>query len=440
MASASCQCSTINYRTKNADLTKCSSLFLVNSTCRASGKGKDEEALSSTPFIYTQQRRALSTRAQETSPNKPFSAVRNLVKPFLLKCHPDVQPTDFAKQVNLKAIQNLNSYLDSIQSLLSRNTPRQREPEQRIIEVDFIMMLDAQDERPKLVRKRKQDRAEHQSSRRRVELQLPPKSLCQELLNNISDTSSRQRVEAHVSNELSKLLKVAGLAIPAALKDIQDAWEESLGFEERTDRHQHRGSEDNFTGQRSSRSSRGPKTQKKTPYERSRDRFTSRLDWSKFDKIYRQAVADMNADLATEGLIENDTQRRRKMIADLLSSNVRLEHDISLAEQLIVFRRLSLLLQDHFEDLHFDDFGNFWENMQILLTPVRQSALQKRQRREENDNGFSFTLHPNYKVTIHVPIDFRDDELIQELDKNLWDFYNLVSDGLEEQLHPDYEL
>jgi hypothetical protein len=82
-----------------------------------------------------------------------------------------------------------------------------------------------------------------------------------------------------------------------------------------------------------------------------------------------------------------------------------------------------------------------WENMVLVLTPSREynvsSSARYRRHRRSLDSEFAFTLHPDYSVTIHVPIDFQDDELLQELDRNLWDFYNLVGDGLE-GLYPEY--
>jgi hypothetical protein len=122
--------------------------------------------------------------------------------------------------------------------------------------------------------------------------------------------------------------------------------------------------------------------------------------------------------------------------------------DISFVEQLVAFRRLSLLLDQNFASLQMEEFGAMWETCRIVLTPSRpynvsSSALHRRQRRKaessSNDStvpGFSFTLHPNWTVTIQIPIDFRDDELIQELDRNVWDFYNLLGDGTED-LFPD---
>ena len=89
-----------------------------------------------------------------------------------------------------------------------------------------------------------------------------------------------------------------------------------------------------------------------------------------------------------------------------------------------------------------------WESCRIVLTQSRPfnvspSALHKRRTARNGAaaaaeaTGFSFTLHPDFSVTIHVPIDFRDDELIQELDRNVWDFYNFIDDDGMDELFAD---
>lgn len=122
------------------------------------------------------------------------------------------------------------------------------------------------------------------------------------------------------------------------------------------------------------------------------------------------------------------------MIANMLAS-VRLQEETDVVEQVVAMRRLSLLLDEHFETLHLERFGRLWEKCNFVLAPARlyntsASALHKRRLRMGGDQtGYSFTLHPDFSVTIHIPLDFRDDELIQELDRNLWDIYELIDDG-----------
>jgi hypothetical protein len=370
--------------------------------------------------------------APELAP-KPLT-LRSMVKPFLLKCHPDVQRSDSAREINLKAIQNLNSYLDTLQTMSSGKITRH--PDSRIVEIDFVLQLEEGKGGLSGFKKKKKNDTSVHSSRRKVELMLPSERLCNEAAMN---ARSRQQMDQHSKQELAKLLKIAGLPIPSAVQineseaaALQDAWEEDLGIGEHDDAGSGTGAA------RPHVDYRRPLT---THYERSRERFTANINWKKYDQLYEQAVVDMNADIATEGFVRDNPQRRRKMIATIVA-NVRVQDEsIDVLEQLTAARRLSLLFEDNFDDLHLEDFGNMWENMVMVLTPSRDynvsSTARYRRHRLSLDSGFAFTLHPDYSVTIHAPIDFQDDELLQELNRNLWDFYNLIGDGLE-GLYPEY--
>lgn len=374
--------------------------------------------------------------APETSSRRALS-LRNIVKPFLLKCHPDVQRSDFAREINLKAIQNLNGFLDTMQTISSGKFTRQKD--NQIVKIDFVLQFEGEDSAPLGLKKKKKAATASHSSRRKVELELPPTHLLDAATSN---DRSRSIVERHAMQQIVKLLKIAGLSIPTTIRDneteqaqaLRDAWEQNLGI------HDEDGNESppNADHRRPHFDYRRPPS---THYERSRERFAANINWKRYDQLYQEAMVDMHADLATEGLIRDNRKLRSKMVATVLA-NVRVQDEtIGVLEQLTAARRLSLLLEANFDDLHFEDFGNMWETMVLVLTPSRDfnaSASARYRRRGRNEeNGFSFTLHPDYSVTIHVPIDFQDDELVQELDRNLWDFYNLIGDGLE-GLYPEY--
>jgi hypothetical protein len=386
----------------------------------------------------TNGNRSFSTAPQaEPAPAPRSLTLRSLVKPFLLKCHPDVQRSDAARAVNLKAIQNLNSYLDTLQSISSGKLTQQSE--NRLVEIDFVLQLEeGKAERMGLKKKKKNTNSVH-SSRRKVELMLPSVRLCNEAVQN---PRSRQQLDGHNMQEIVKLLKVAGLPIPSTVDmndsdqaaALQAAWEDDLGVGEYDDA-------DAESRAGTERPHFDYRRRQTTHYERSRERFTANINWKRYDELYREAVVDMNADIATEGLVRDNQKLRRKMIANIVA-NVRVQdNSIDVLEQLTAARRLSLLLDEHFDHLHLEDFGNMWENMVLVLTPSREynvsSSARYRRHRRSLDSEFAFTLHPDYSVTIHVPIDFQDDELLQELDRNVWDFYNLVGDGLE-GLYPEY--
>lgn len=395
------------------------------------------------PPPVTHNMHGMRYRSFSTAPEPartPSISLRNIVKPFMLKCHPDVQRSDSAREINLTAIQNLNSFLDTLQTMSTGKAMRL--PDDRIVEIDFVLQLedDGSSSQLGLKKRKKATAAGFYNSRRKVELLLPPPHLSDDASWN---ARSRAKVERHGMQQVVKLLKVAGLSIPSAslanenneqADALRDAWEQDLGMSE----------DENDNGVAPSENSRPHFDYRRPPksnYERSRERFASNINWKRYDQLYQQAVVDMNADLATEGLIRNNRKLRTKLIATIVS-NVRVKDEsIDVLEQLTAARRLSLLLESHFDDLHLEDFGNMWENLVLILTPSREystsgSARHRRQGHAAED-GFAFTLHPDYSVTIHVPIDFRDDELVQELDRNLWDFYNLVGDGLE-GLYPEY--
>jgi hypothetical protein len=364
--------------------------------------------------------------------------LRGMVKPFLLKCHPDVQRTDDAKTINLSAIQHLNSYLDTVQTILSAHSlsKRTQEPSTRIFEVDFMMTLPEQtvsSGRAKKLKKLKVEEGDAPTSRRKVELALPPLDLCRRLASlphGPELTELRDKVQRHSSIQLVRLLKVASLPVPKDLDteaenedgNMQDFWSHELGLDQQG---QTRVSRFDFV-----------ENEQQRAYHQNRERFTRSINWKKFDALYKKAVADMKADFATEGLIKDHTGRRRSTIANILSK-LRLQEETDPVQQLVAIRRLSLLLDEHFETLSMEEFGRLWESCKFVLTPERQyntssSALHKR-RLQRADTGFSFTLHPDFSVTIEIPIDFRDDELIQELERNVWDIYDLLEadDGFE---------
>eukprot|EP00957_Ditylum_brightwellii_P151153 11509422-Ditylum_brightwellii.AAC.1 len=83
--------------------------------------------------------------------------------------------------------------------------------------------------------------------------------------------------------------------------------------------------------------------------------------------------------------------------------------------------------------------GRLWEQTTLVLTPERQllkeieeegslekSAIgRKKKKKLSKESGFKFALQSNDDVTIYVPIDFQDDEFVEELSVYMWDLYNL---------------
>ena len=148
--------------------------------------------------------------------------------------------------------------------------------------------------------------------------------------------------------------------------------------------------------------------------------------------MYQEALFEMQADIATYGYLK-DPRRRHEFLNRLLA-RVQLDKDatqIDMMEQLVCFRRLSLIFNDNFEDLKFEEMGKMWEELTIILTDPRTFNISKR-KKKSGESGFRFTYSADNKVTIHVPIDFQDNELISELKQNLQDFAELFGDSFEE--------
>lgn len=289
-------------------------------------------------------------------------------------------------------MQNLNGYMEVIRSrLVSSSSQPRSNTGGTILELDFILQLESSGGKKK--------KKESNISRRRVELVYPHDSV-----------QTPSRLYAHSHRELTKLLKVAGLEIP----------KETIVFHDDVDSE----NEDEFRHE-----------SQKSAYEISRDRFVRNIQWQNYDKLYEKALADMEADRVTEGLVRKYPGRRRALIATILS-RTRMSSELDVTVQLVTFRRLSLLFEEHFFDLELEDHGKLWEtNCRIVLcSPRRNNSGSAVNRR--NEGGFLFTVHPNMTLTIQMPVDFRDEEFIRELDCNIWHFYELFEEDGMEDLFP----
>lgn len=202
-------------------------------------------------------------------------SLKKLIQPFVLKCHPDMARQQglpkTAEQVNLKAIQNLNSYVDGTISLAKGGAYPFSSYAAGLMEIEFVMAFSSAGTKA----------AKPTTSRRRVELQVPP------------PTMELHKISPHVQRQVVKLLRMADL--PVRSLDLFDDETESDAYD--GDQGSSRMSESwmadqgNHTGRR------------KTAWERSRERFLSRLNWDKFDSMYKEALHDAQAHLMTKNMI-----------------------------------------------------------------------------------------------------------------------------------------
>lgn len=221
--------------------------------------------------------RWLSSTGNSNNPNS--TSLKKLIQPFVLKCHPDMARQQglpkTAQQVNLKAIQNLNSYVDGTISF-AKGGPYPFSSYQTaggLMEIEFVMAFSTTGSKA----------ANPTTSRRRVELQVP------------SPHMELRKVSPHVQRQVVKLLRMADLSIPPL--GISEDEEEEDGKEEDSYHQPNKISETWMTDQVLRRGRR------KTAWDRSRERFLSGLNWNKFDKMYKDALREANAHLMTKNMI-----------------------------------------------------------------------------------------------------------------------------------------
>lgn len=334
------------------------------------------------------------------------TTLKKLIKPFVMKCHPDMAAQQglpkTAVQVNLKAIQNLNSYIDGVIALEKQQSTPNPFP-QTLVEIEFVMAFSpSMSNAPPATTI--SGAAQPTTSRRRVELLVPPPHLALE------------QVSSHVQRQVVKLLRMADLPVPRLeMEDYSDHSDKT--YDQLTDR---------FTMDEEYMAEQVLRQSSKTPWDRSRDRFLRRINWSKFDKVYQQALRDAQASMETKGLIRENPTLRRQFLARILS-HIEFTDAVQPLERLVAYRRLLRLLDEHFDYLYLESFGRYWEELVILITesrPYNTSSTAMRKRRDRHlETGYRFTIHHDNSVTVQIPVDFRNDELIQELHRNIKDFY-----------------
>jgi hypothetical protein len=310
------------------------------------------------------------------------------------------------QQVNLKAIQNLNFYIDGAVQFMkhpSKKYPFDTHSTKPLIEIEFVMTFNRNTGYAMETTTSVSSGQPVTTSRRKVELQVPPPNF------------TPSQVERHVQHQIVKLLKIADLPVPASLpSSIQE-------------------DDEVHANQDSSSHQQSQHRRPLTPWEASRQRFWSRVQWKKFDAMYQQAMQDAQAHMMTCHKIRNTPRLRQALLAKILS-NIQFTEEVLPLERLVAYRRLLRLLDEEFDALHLEDFGTFWEDQTTwIVTEARpyntsSSAMRKRRQRHM-ETGYSFTIHHDNTVTMMVPIDFANDELVQELRRNIIDFVEWTSNS-----------
>jgi hypothetical protein len=353
-----------------------------------------------------------------------------MMKPFYLKCHPDVQSGDTAKALNLAALQTINSLMDTMEATCNGKVVDWPQT----LDVEFLMTITD----PKV---KKGD----STSRRKVELVLPPKSFRDTIIRSMGAQKQQamDTLQRKIKIEFTKILKIAGLPAPDIIdygfggREDNDWLFDELGLNDYEDRNPLKQNRDHgYDGSQRFAADERPE-RPKTEWEKSRERFTSNLDHKKLNQMYQGALFEMQADIITHGYLK-DPRQRQDFISRILA-RVRLDEEataIDLMEQLVAFRRLSLIFTDSFEELQFEDMGKMWEELTIVFTDPRDyntagTSLLKHTKQSE-ESGFRFTYNADKTVLVHIPIDFQEEELMAELKQNLQDFADLVGDSFED--------
>jgi len=416
------------------------------------------------------------------------------------------------KQVNLKAIQSLHEIIDTVNLIYNRaydptfiSTKNQSRIElQQKYNIEFLVNSTNPDSNNAAAISegmKKKQKHELVSTRRSVELIFTEKEC--NLIHSVNGKTGKysvvaaKQVKYKAMRQIIKLLRVAGLKPPDLIQEevmnyqnrpisgIDDDSNDGDDEDENNDLNMYErmileeleldnendsndrirfGRNFDYSTQNHHRKQQQHQSRPKTKYERSRDRFMKNIDWKEHRRLYDEALEDMKRDIATDGLIKMNLERKQRLVSDVISrvrlhdgndgsdtnaTNATNNHEsMDPLEQLIAIRRMSLLFNDNFEELQMEDMGKIWESLFIVLTPERAKGrgekgapFSRRKRlREGRESGFKFAFHDTNKLTVYVPIDFLDDELIGELKTHLGDFYDLcVGDVLAQFLPANYK-
>ena len=181
-----------------------------------------------------------------------------------------------AQKVNLLAIQNLNSYVDGTMALAKGGAYPFSSYESGLIQIEFVIAWHKQGTKS----------ANPTTSRRKVELQVPP------------PTMDRKRVSPHVQRQVVKLLRMADLPVPSL--DSMEYDDDEDHSQAMIDPSRHGGITEAYMANQVFRQQQ---PSRKTAWDRSRERFHARLNWKKYDQMYEQALRDAQAHQMTKNMI-----------------------------------------------------------------------------------------------------------------------------------------
>lgn len=307
-------------------------------------------------------------------------------------CHPDkFIGNEAAKITNLAAVQTLNQMIDNLEQFNDNDRDLKDE-----YTIDFVVPSSGQSARGSAM-----------TTRRSVVLSFP--------VINYRDQQGNVILMRRAKQEIIRLLKVAGVS-------IKSEYEQELKEEMLEQDSQESSSMRSFDGLSFAEQFPGS-----ADWRRKRSGF--KIDWKEEERLYQEATAKMNRDIGTLGMTTD--HQKRQLVAGIIS-RIRFLGDIDIVDELATLRRLSLLLEDNFDLLGFEDIGVICTQMIIVIKDynklrLMQSEFEETRRRIKGESGYVFSWDGEGVVTVTIPLNFKEWQLLKEFDKNL---HVYLPDGL----------
>jgi len=393
----------------------------------------------------------MSTFSSSSSSSESQSlSLKKLIQPFVMKCHPDMARQqglpETARKVNLHAIQNLNSYIDGVHKLMKNSSSSNNQypfpHEGHTVEIEFVIPMNQNPAETTAAKslshphnnnnattKNKNHQFVVSTSRRKLELLVPPSDM------------PPAKVQHYATRQFLKLLRISDLPVPTSLSlyDHHDDDDNDDGFDQKA----------NPVGGEHPNHGQKQRGRKVSSWEASRERFwrkhNKNVDHKRFHQMYKEALRDAEVHTRTRNWIRDNPKLRHRLLANVLST-VKFVESISPLEKLVAYRRLLKFLDENFDELRLEDSGKYWEEQTTLMVgeprPYNSSpsALRKFRKKKKHhhrlhqqhfDTGYAFAIHHDNKVTVTIPIDFDNHELLQELLRNMEDFLQTQGTGLD---------
>ena len=222
--------------------------------------------------------------------------------------------------------------------------------------------------------------------------------------SNIVHKKDNDLLKRHAKYEIIKLLKVAGVTIkPEYERELND-----MG---------------NHIGDHKFGSFDGLNFAEQYPgtadWKRKQSGF--KINWEEEERSYKKAIEKMHRDIGTLGMTTD--HQKRQQVAGIIS-RTRFLGEIDLVDQLATLRRLSLLLEDNFDQLGFEDIGVVCSQMMIIIKDynklrANQQTNEVGKLKGKGESGYVFSWDSDGVVTITIPLNFKEWQLLKEFDRNL---------------------